>query len=122
MAKKLKVPKRIAGVKVPRHLRWAIRDLAKTQNGETVLTEALVAAAGLLAAHEAQPGSRTRQMVNRQAPRAKAKAKAMVGRAAGWAASAGAFQEATRAFTDSLNRRSAEAAGREVETPPISQH
>ena len=123
MARKVKVPKQIAGVKVPKALRRGLKDLARSQNGRTVLTEALVAAAGVLAAHEAQPGSHARGFVDAKAPGAKAKAKALGEEARSWGASAGAFTDAARAFTETL-RRSAGSPGAEPEarTPPGAQH
>ena len=54
MAKKTKVPRRIAGVKLPKPLRRGLKDLARTQNGRTVLAEALVAAGGVLASPAAR--------------------------------------------------------------------
>ncbi len=120
MAQKTKVPKRIAGVKLPKQLRRGLRDLARTQNGRTVLTEALVAAAGLLVTHEAQPGSTTRQAVSKNAPRAKAKAAALASEARSWTDSAGAFQDAARAFTDTLQRRATKPASTDREAPPIA--
>jgi hypothetical protein len=123
MAKKIKVPKRVVGVKIPKALRRGLKDLASTQNGRTVLTEALVAAAGLLAAQQAQPGSPTRDLIEDNAARAKAKVKALAAEPRSWAASAGALEDATRAFTDSLRRRSATGAAEpdRQEPPPVAQ-
>jgi len=46
MAKIANVPKPIAGVKLPKALRRGLKRVAKSQDGKTVLTEALVAPAG----------------------------------------------------------------------------
>jgi hypothetical protein len=121
MAKKNKVPKRIAGVKLPKPLRRGLRDLARTQNGRTVLTEAVVAAAGLLAAHEAQPGSKAREVIAENTPGAKAKAKAFAAEARSWAGGTEPFQDAARAFTESFRNRTAAAAEHDVSTPPIAR-
>ena len=119
MGKKTKPPKRLAGVKIPKPLRSGLRDLARSQDGKTVLTEALLAAAGVLAVRETRPGSRTRKVIAEQAPRAKAKAKELAGEARSWAASAGAFAAATRAFTDSLRQGFAPGpATSDLLTPP----
>ena len=110
MAKKTKVPKRLAGVKIPRSLRRGLRDLARTQSGKTILAEALIAAGGVLAAFESRPGSTTRTLAAEKAPQAKAKAKKL---AANARESGGAFEDVTRAFTESLRRRTTpeQAAG-----------
>lgn len=120
MGKKTKVPKHIAGVKLPKPLRRALREVARTQNGKAVLTEALVGAAALLVAHEAQPGSKTRAMIAKKAPGAKAKSKALAAKALGWAGNAEAFQEAARAFSDSLRQRTETRDVTESPAPPIS--
>jgi hypothetical protein len=104
MAKKAKVQKRLAGVKIPKALRRGLRDLARTQSGKAILAEALIAAGGALAALESRPGSKTRALVAEKAPQARAKAKKL---AANARESGGAFEDATRAFTESLRRRSA---------------
>lgn len=106
MAKKNNVPKRLAGVKLPKPLRRGLRDLAASQNGRTVLVEALAAAAAAIAAAEAQPGSKTRQFAAKQAPKVKAAAGDLRGKALGArASSAAAFEEAARSFTEALRRR-----------------
>ena len=54
MAKKWKkrtLPKRIAGVKVPKSLRKGVGKLMATQTGRTIAAEALTAAAAVLAAN-----------------------------------------------------------------------
>ena len=120
MAKKIKVPKRIAGVKVPKPLRRGLQDLARTQNGKTVLAEALVTAAGLLAAREAQPGSKARAIVAENAPRVKAQGKQLAAGAQAWTDNATALREAAHAFTESLRTRNASSGSHDITTPPIA--
>ena len=112
MPKKIKVPKRFAGVKLPKPLRRGLRDLVRSQNGKTVLTEALLGVAALIATHEAQPGSKTRKGLAKQLPNTSA--------AAALLAEAGPLQEAMRAFTDILRSRSAKATSRDADAPPIA--
>ena len=59
--KKLSVPKRIAGVKIPKPVRRGLRDLAASDRGRQAVGQALVAAAGVLAAAQARRGSATRR-------------------------------------------------------------
>lgn len=118
MANRSKVPRRIAGVKIPKPLRQGLKRLARTQNGRTVLGEALVAAAGVVAAHEAKPGSRTRTAIAESAPQARDKAGALAGEARSWVDSAGAFEDAARAFVDTLKSHSADAAPATTTTTP----
>jgi hypothetical protein len=116
MTRKAKVPKRLAGVKVPKALRRGLNDLARSQDGKTVLAEALVAAAGVVAAHEAQPGSRTREAAAQAAPKVKAKGRAALAEARSWADGGGALQDAARVLTDALQGRD-ESKGREDARP-----
>ena len=112
MAKKTKAPKQIVGVKVPKALRRALRDLAASQDGRTVLIEALAAAGAALAAVQAQPGPAPRKTA-KQAPKAKAAAGAARGQAAdARAAKAAALEDAARSFTEAPRKRGA------PETPP----
>src|SRR4051812_21450395 len=80
--KKTKVPKRIAGVKVPKAVRRGLRDLAASQHGKTVLVEALGAVAAALAATQAKPASPTRKLAARQAPKFAAAAEDLRAKAA----------------------------------------
>src|SRR4051794_26083198 len=107
MAKMKKVPKRIAGVKLPKAVRRGLRDLAASQNGRTVLVEALAAAGAARAASQALPGSTTRKVASKQAPRAAAAADDLRSQAAdARAATVAALEDAARSFTDALRRRS----------------
>jgi hypothetical protein len=113
MAKTKKVPKRIAGVKLPKNVRRGLRELAASQNGRAVLVEALTAAGAALATVKAQPRSATRKVAAKQAPRAKAAAKQPDGQAADTRAAAiAAFEDAARSFTETLKKRGL------VEPPP----
>jgi hypothetical protein len=112
MAKKRKVPKKIAGVKLPKPLRRGLRDLAASQNGRTVLIEALTAADAALAASQARPGSRTRRAAAKQAPKLDAAGDAVRDSVMDARdATVAAFEDAARSFTDALRRRGL------VETP-----
>ncbi|CAN7322400.1 hypothetical protein LJR219_001716 [Phenylobacterium sp. LjRoot219] len=92
MARKTKVPKKIAGVKLPKPLRRGLRDLAASGSGRLVLVEALAAAGAALAAAQAQPGPTPRKLGAAKTPKA----------ADGRAAAALALEQAVRAFTDAL--------------------
>jgi hypothetical protein len=104
MAKTRKVPKKIAGVKVPKTLRRGLRDLAKRREGRAVLAEALAAAGTALAAVRSGIGS---------AVTAGAEA---AGEAR--AATVEALEDATRSFTESLRRREPEVPTPETTPPP----
>jgi len=113
MAKKTNVPKRIAGVKVPKALRRGLRDLAASQHGKTVLVEALAAVGAALAATQAKPGSPTRKVAAKQATKVEGAAKGLRAKAAATrSATAAALEDAARSFTETLRRRAS------TETPP----
>jgi len=113
MAKKTNVPKRIAGVKVPKALRRGLRDLAASQHGKTVLVEALAAVGAALAATQAKPGSPTRKLAAKQATNVEGAAKGLRAKAAATrSATAAALEDAARSFTETLRRRDL------TETPP----
>lgn len=122
MTKKTKVPKRLAGVKIPKTLRRGLKDLARSQSGKAVLADALAAAGAELAALEGRKGSRPRTNLADKAPRAKAKAKDLAAEARSWTG-AGAFEDAARAFADSLKRAAPPEPAPTAETPaPTAQH
>ena len=120
MAKKTKIPKRFIGVKLPKPLRRALKDLARSQNGRTLLAEAVVAAGGVLATYEARRGSRTRAILAEKAPRAKAKARKVAAEARSWTGAGGAFEDAARAFTESLKRRAQPEPAASPSSPPTT--
>ena len=93
--KKNGVPKSIAGVKVPKRVRRGLKSLAASQEGRTVLTEALVAAGAALAA-----GGVTKKIKDKGG----ASAAAAAFRAS---ALATAFGAATQAFADTLRGHTA---------------
>lgn len=101
---KTSVPKRLAGVKVPKPLRKGLKRLAKSQTGQTVLAEALAAAGAAILASQAMPGSATRRAARKHAPAAKAAA-SKAGASLG-----SAFEEAARVFAEALRGRTASAA------------
>lgn len=54
MAKKLKLPKRIAGIKIPKVIRKGpVRDFMNSQAGQLIIAQSLVAAAGVFTAAKA---------------------------------------------------------------------
>jgi hypothetical protein len=123
MAKTKKVPKRIAGVKLPKTLRRGLRDLAADQHGRAALAEALGAAGAALAAAEAQP-----RPTPRQGARKKGAGVASAGPPRGQGADAradavAALEDAARSFTDTLRRRSpAQPPPPASPTPSASTH
>ena len=119
MAKTKKVPKRIAGVKIPKALRRGLRDLAASQNGRTVLVEALAAAGTALAATQAQPGSTTRKAAAKKAPKVSAAADELREKASdARAATVAALEDAARSFTDALRRRGLTETPAQAASPP----
>jgi hypothetical protein len=106
MAKKLrkqKIPKRVAGVKIPKTLRRGARQLLKTQSGKAMATEALTALTAAVVAGQFRPGGPGRRM--------------HVGDVAGAAESSGsalkyAMGEAVRSFEEAFYRGKAEADAR----------
>jgi hypothetical protein len=101
--KRNSVPKRIAGVKVPKAVRRGLKDLAASQTGRTVIAEALVAASAALAVSQAKPGSKSRKLAAKHKPQVDA----VLGEAAEIASDAKAavaarFEEAARTFTEKL--------------------
>lgn len=108
MAKKNKVPKKIAGVKLPKTLRRGLRDLAASKNGRKVLIEALAAAGTALAATQARPAAET-------APNAESESETPRSSAAeARAATVAALEDAARSFTDALRRSGV------TQTPPVT--
>jgi hypothetical protein len=116
MAKKRKIPKTIAGVKVPKPLRRGLRDLAASQNGRKALTDALVAATAALVAAQApppaKPARRGKAAANAGAPSKASQASQAKARAA----TAEALEDAARSFTDALKRH--EPSQPPAATPP----
>lgn len=109
MAKKNKVPRKIAGVKLTKPLRRGLRDLASSQTGREALTEALDAVgAALAASQQPEPAAKPRKSAAAEAPKADGPDVAAEARAATMAA----LEDATRSFTDALKRRGP------TETPP----
>ncbi|MCR5878283.1 hypothetical protein [Phenylobacterium sp. J367] len=124
--KQNKVPRKIAGVKVPKSVRRSLKDLAATQSGKAVIAEALLAAGTALALHEAKPGSKTRKAAAKVGAKAGRKLKPVAIAAVSSAAEgrdqmARAFERATRSFTESLRgpkRPEARASEARTSEPP----
>ena len=98
MAKPRKVPKTIAGVKVPKALRRGLRDLAGRRKGRALLAETLKAAGAALSAIES--GARAADATR--------------------IATTVALEEAARAFTQSLRRREPDVPTPETTPSPSS--
>jgi hypothetical protein len=126
MAKKygpIKLPKRIAGVKVPKAVRKGVLgDFLRSKAGQAMIAEAVMAiSTAILAKQQAEPGSTARR-AGKGAKEAAQSAKAVVDSAGEGAASlapttvAFAFAEAGRAFAEALKGRSGGGGG-EAEPP-----
>jgi NAD+--asparagine ADP-ribosyltransferase len=115
MAKKKKkglLPKRIAGVKVPKSVRnGRLGELLASRAGQALIAEAVMAAGAVVAAKKAKDSPKVRNLASYAADRVQ-HAAAGQGRDMGAAGSAlaVALGEAARSFVDALNRRG--------ETPP----
>ena len=116
--RKVSVPKRIGGVKVPKAVRRGLKDLAASQSGKVVLTEALLAAGAVLAANEARPGSKSRKLAAKHAPELKAALAEELSHAK--AVAAERLQAATRTFTETL-RGGGQAPTTVPEAPPPAE-
>jgi hypothetical protein len=117
MAKKLKLklPKRVAGVKIPKSIRKGpVGQFLNSGAGQILIAEALVAAAGALAVSSSDPNSRVGDMVRhpidatRRAGRHAKRAGAQHAERMSYA-----LQEAARAFRDAMEIAPAEAPPRE---------
>lgn len=105
MSKKRKVPKHIAGVKVPKPVRRRLTSLACSQAGRTALNDAFAAAAAVLAAHD-QPRDATAANPNENEPqKSNAKARSASQEPRSWAPSAEAFEQAAKAFANRLREQ-----------------
>jgi hypothetical protein len=112
--KKIAVPKRFAGVKVPKPMRRGLRRFAASQNGRALIAETILAAA---AASQARRGSLTRKALAKHGVALKMKAGAGAQAASESVDNLNeAFQAAVRAFMDTLHARPAPAA-----QPPTSR-
>ena len=106
MAKKLKIklPKRVAGVKVPKSIRKGpVADFLNSGAGQVLLAQALVAAAGALAVSKAEPDSGVGEFVRHPVDKARSARKVAARVTADQAARFSfAFKEAVRAFRTAL--------------------
>ena len=125
MAKKVKLPKRIAGVKVPKRVRKGpIGQFLCSNTGQAMIAEAIVLAGGALAAKRAtEPGSATNEFLSSSARQLKRAGRAAAGKGfdaqqfMGIATERLAYAglEAVRAFRDALSREVPELADDERE-------
>jgi hypothetical protein len=101
MAKaKLKLPKRIAGVKIPKALRKGpVGQFLNSSAGQLLVAEALIAAGGAFVAHETDGGEKLKR-VGRAASDRSSDARQVLER--GSARLSFAFGEAVRAFREAL--------------------
>lgn len=111
-----KIPKTLAGVKVPKPLRRGLRDLAASQTGRQALSEALEAACAALCAAQAAPPAKAAKAGKAQAAGAAAPAPPSKDEAR--AATAAAMEDAAHAFTDTLKRK----APAQAEPPSAATH
>lgn len=101
--KKTKVPKRLGGVKVPKTVRRGLKGLAASQNGRTVIAEALAAAGAAIIASQARSDSTTRNAIRTRGPQAKAALRGKLSEASEARHALGsAFEAAMDAFAKSL--------------------
>jgi hypothetical protein len=101
MAKaKLKLPKRIAGVKIPKAVRKGpVGQFLNSSAGQLLVAEALIAAGGAFIAHEAEGGEKLKR-IGRSASDRSGDARQMLER--GSARLSFAFGEGVRAFREAL--------------------
>ena len=104
-SKKGALPKRIAGVKVPKRLRRDLNGLLGSKLGRSIVADALVAAGAAMVGTQAKKGSQTRRLLHDHPP-AGASGGAL---ASGSSALAFALGEASRSFIDALHRGKAMA-------------
>jgi hypothetical protein len=107
MAKKdgpIKVPKKIAGVKIPKAVRkGAIADFLASRAGQKLIAEAVTAAvAALVIKKESEPGSTTRKTARKAKDKIEDVADEAPAAGLGAGSLAYAFGEAGRAFRDAL--------------------
>lgn len=108
--KSAKLPKRIAGVKIPKAVRkGAIADFLGSKVGKALLAEAVMAAGALLAKQQSEPGSVTRKAARKSKEGLKdiagSAGAAPAAVAAAPATLAYAFAEAGRAFAEAMRGR-----------------
>lgn len=117
-SKKGSVPKRIAGVKVPKRLRRDLNGLLGSKLGRDIVADALVAAGAAMIGSQARKGSKTRRFLHDHPPgHAPDAARETVRDGAGAMASSSsalafALGEASRSFVDALHRGKAMADAR----------
>ncbi|HEY9216980.1 MAG TPA: hypothetical protein VIO94_02950 [Phenylobacterium sp.] len=110
MAKKKKnaVPKRIAGVKLPKAMRKGLNELLASQKGRKLVGDALLAAGAAIVAKQTKAGAKAKRFMDEQAPK-EALRDPGGALASGGSALAFALGEAGRTFADALTRGKAMA-------------
>jgi len=105
VTKKYRIPKKIAGIKVPKALRRGLRDMAANQNGRAILTEALAAAGAAVAAARTPPGPKIRQIDPKARSNVDGAERAARDKAPAGTVGMAALEDAARAFTSTLRQR-----------------
>jgi hypothetical protein len=125
MAKKLKIklPKRVAGVKIPKRVRKGpIAGFLNSGAGQLILAQTLVAAAGVFAASKTDPDSQTGDLVRHPVDRAKRAGRAIADVSSDQTARLSyALKEASRAFRTAMER-GPEAAASSAQPWPQSPY
>jgi tellurite resistance protein len=113
--KRASVPKRIAGVKVPKSMRRGLKNLGRNPQGRKVVADALLAAGAAIAASQSRPGSATRRAFARSAPQLKTMGKETVAEPV--SALGLAFEAAAEAFAEAIRHRKRDAAAPAAPAP-----
>jgi hypothetical protein len=116
MAKRIKIPKRIAGVKIPKGIRKGpIADFLNSSGGQVVLAEALLAFGAFYASRRIDPDTPAADLLRHPIDRARAK---LAGHGLGDGALASApdrlaraFRAGVRAFRSELHETASDAVG-----------
>ena len=108
------VPKRVAGVKVPKRLRRDLNGLLGSKLGRDIVADALVAAGAAMVGTQLKKNSKTRRFLHDHPTTAVPEAARDTAGAAASGSSALAFAlgEASRSFVDALHRGKAMADAR----------
>lgn len=109
-SKKGKLPKRIAGVKVPKQVRRGLEELFASKQGRKIVADTVFAAGAALVGTQARKKSATRAFLREHGP--DATAAPLGAMASGTSALSFALGEASRSFIDVLHRGKAMADAR----------
>jgi hypothetical protein len=118
---KLKLPKRVAGVKIPKSVRKGpVGQFLNSGAGQVLVAQALVAAAGALAVSKTDPDSRIGDLIHHPVDATRRGGRRAARRDADQAARVSyALREAAQAFRDAMETGS--PAEREWREPPSAQ-